>query len=100
LIGVCSREHRGKKRLSTDFRMSNGKRLTFCIYDSPFNRIVCALVHDKFVIRSGDDYYAPLNFAILRNEPFRSKLLKMDLSEFRKNNLEFFIKKLRVNLQG
>jgi hypothetical protein len=100
LIGVCRRYHRGKKQLGASFRMSNGKRLTFYIYDSPFNRIVCALVRDKFVIQAGDDYYAPLNFPVLKNEPFRSRLLKMGLDEFRKNNLEFFIKKLKVNLRG
>jgi len=98
LIGVSSRPHRGKKQLGASFRTSNGKRLTFYIYDTPFNRIICALVHDKFVIQSGDDEYAPLNFAILRNEPFRSKLIKMDLSEFRKDSVRLFIKKTGIKL--
>jgi hypothetical protein len=98
LIGVCSRYHRGKKQLGASFRTSNGKRLIFYIYDSPFNRLVCALVRDKFVIQAGDDYYAPLNFPVLRNEPFRSELLKMDISEFRKDSIKFFIKRIGVEL--
>ncbi len=98
LIGVSTTNLRGKKRLRATFQPSGSRRLFFSLNDNPFNRIVCALVHDKFVIQSGDDEYAPLNFPILKNEPFRSKLLKMDISEFRKNNMEFFIKKLGVNL--
>ncbi|MCX5632464.1 MAG: HNH endonuclease [Phycisphaerae bacterium] len=98
LMGVCSRCHRGKKQLGASFRTSNGKRLTFHIYDTPENRIICALVHDKFVIQSGDDEYAPLNFPILKNEPFRSELLKMDINEFRKDSIELFIKRLGVKL--
>jgi len=98
LRGVCSRYHRGKKQLGASFRTSNGKRLTFYIYDTPENRIICALVHDKFVIQSGDEEYAPLNFPVLKNEPFRSELIKMDISEFRKSNIEHFIKRLGVKL--
>jgi len=97
LRGVSIRHHRGKKQLGASFRTANGKRLTFYISDSPSSRIICALVHDKFVIQSGDDEYAPLNFPILRNEPFRSKLLKTDISEFRKNNLEFIANKLGIS---
>ena len=98
LFGVYSSNNRGKKLLGASFKPPTGRRLTFYILDSPLNRIICALVHDKFVIQSGDDEYAPLNYPIFKNEPFRNRLLKMDISEFRKNNLEFFIKKLGVNL--
>jgi len=98
LIGVSCRPHRGKKQLGASFRTPNGKRLTFHIYDTPENRIICALVHDKFVIQSGDEEYAPLNFPILKNEPFRNELIKMDISEFRKSNIEHFIKRLEVKL--
>jgi len=99
LIGVSSKLHRGKKQLRTAFRTANGKRLFFSIYDSPVNRIICAVVHDKFVIDAGDDEFAPLNFPILRNEPFRSKLLEMNVSEFRGNGLEFLAEKLGINLR-
>jgi hypothetical protein len=95
-IGVSITTLRGKKRLRATFKPA-GKRLNFSLYDEPENREICALVHDKFVLQSGDDEYALLNFAILRNEPFRSKLIKMDLSEFRKNNLEFIVKRLGIS---
>jgi len=96
-IGVSITMLRGRKRLRATFQPA-GKRLAFSLYDTPSNRIICALVHDKFVIQSGDDEYAPLNFPIFKNEPFRNRLLKMDIGEFRKNNIEFFIKRLGVNL--
>ncbi len=94
-IGVSITHLRGRKRLQATFKPV-GARLKFSLYDTPANRIICALVHDKFVIQSGDDEYAPLNFVHLRNEPFRSKLLKMDISEFRENNLEFFTKRFHL----
>jgi hypothetical protein len=97
LIGVSSKPHRGKIQLRTAFRSSNGPRLSFAIYDSPANRIICALVHDKFVIQSGDDEYAPLNYPILSSEPFRSKLLEMSIGEFRKNSLKSFAKRLGIS---
>lgn len=97
-VGVSRTNNRGKMRLRTTFQAAD-KRLHFGMNDDkPENRIICALVHDKFVIQSGDEAYAPLNFPIFKNEPFRSELMGMDLSEFRKNNLEFFIKRLGVNL--
>jgi hypothetical protein len=56
------------------------------------------LVHDKFVIQAGDDEYAPLNYPVLRNEPFRSELLKMDTGEFKENSLEFIAQRLGIEL--
>jgi hypothetical protein len=88
LIGITSRPHRGKTQLRATFRQKSGKRLFFSMYDSPPNRIICAIVHDKFVIQAGDDEYAPLNFPILRNEPYRTKLIQMDVSQFRENSLD------------
>jgi hypothetical protein len=97
MIGVSTTTLRGKKRLRATFKPA-GKRLYFSLCDKPANRIICALAHDKFVIQSGDEEYAPLNFPVLRNEPFRSELIKMDVSEFRKSNIEHFIKRLGVKL--
>ncbi|MGA2915299.1 MAG: hypothetical protein ABSE89_04670 [Sedimentisphaerales bacterium] len=94
-IGVSMTNNRGKMRLRTTFQTA-GKRLRFGMNDEPENRIICALAHDKFVIQAGDEEYAPLNFPILRNEPFRSELLKMDMSEFRKESIKLFIKKLAI----
>jgi hypothetical protein len=96
-IGVSITMMRGERRLRATFKPA-GKRLNFSLYDEPENRKICALVRDKFVIQSGDDEYAPLNFPILKNEPFRSELLKMDLSEFRKDGIKLFIKKLGAKL--
>jgi hypothetical protein len=97
-IGVSITNHRGKKRLRATFQPLNSRRLNFSLFDEPGNRIICALVHDKFVIQSGDEEYAPLNFPILKDEPFKSELIKMDISEFRENSIEFFIKRLGVQL--
>jgi len=97
-IGVSITMLRGKKRLRATFKPA-GQRLAFSLYDEPSNRIICALVHDKFVIQSGDDEYAPLNFPIFRNKPFRKKLIAMDISEFRKNSLEFIAERLGADLR-
>ncbi len=98
-IGVSITNNRGKIRLRTTFQAA-GKRLNFGMNDdTPANRIICALVHDKFVIESGDDEYAPLNFPVLRKEPFKSRLLKMDMSEFREKRPGYFAKKLGASLR-
>jgi hypothetical protein len=97
LIGVSFTIDGVKKRLRTSFRTANGKRLTFYICDSSDNRIICALVHDKFVIEAGDDEYAPLNWPKLRNEPFRGELLKMEMGEFRTNSLEAIADRLGIS---
>ena len=97
-IGVSLTNNRGQMRLRTTFQTKN-KRLNFGMNDdSPLNRIVCAIVHDKFVIQAGDEEYAPLNFPILKNEPFKSELIKMDMSEFREESIKHFIKRLGVEL--
>jgi hypothetical protein len=96
-IGVSITNLRGGKRLRATFK-SAGKRWHFSLNDNPSNRIICALAHDKFVIQCGDEEYAPLNFPILKNEPFRSELLKMDTSELRKESIKLFIKRIGVKL--
>ena len=80
LICVHVTNYNGRSYVETSFRTKDGRRLTFRRKDTPFNRVLTALARDKFVIQSGDDEYAPLNFPILRNEPFRSELLKMYIS--------------------
>jgi hypothetical protein len=98
LIGVSVSNDKGKFYASTSYRTKEGKRLTFYCKDTPNNRILAAIVHDKFVIQSGDDEYAPLNFAHLRNEPFRSRVLKTDISEFRNNKPAFFAKRFGIKI--
>jgi len=96
-IGVSITTLRGRKRLRATFK-PKGKRLNFSLYDEPDNRIICALVHDKFVIEAGDDEYAPLNFPVLRNAPFRGRLLEMDIKEFRENSLGIVAERLGLEL--
>lgn len=79
-IGVCI-----KKRnicLAT-YMPANGQRLYFYLPDSPANRIVAAFAHDKFVLQTGDEDYAPLNFPCWKFEPFRSILLHEDLRKYK-----------------
>jgi hypothetical protein len=98
-IGVSISMLRGRKRVHATFKPA-GARRKFSMYDSPENRIICVLVHDKFVIQAGDDEYAPLNFPSLRKEPFRGRVLEMDISEFRGKSLEFLAKKVGIELGG
>jgi hypothetical protein len=98
-IGVSISMLRGRKRVHATFKPA-GARRKFSMYDSPENRIICVLVHDKFVIQAGDDEYAPLSFPSLRKEPFRGRVLEMDISEFRGKSLEFLAKKVGIELGG
>ena len=55
-------------------------------FRSPLTRnglVLAAMARDKFVIENGDEEYAPLNFPIFKNEPFKSILLKSDLREMK-----------------
>ncbi len=83
LVGVCVRRKRGKDYCLAQFQNSDGKRLSFHLPDSPENRIIAAFARDKFVLQSGDEEYAPLNFPCFKNEPFRSFLLKENLNEYK-----------------
>jgi len=85
-IGVYLRHCRGKDYSFAQFRNSNGKLLSFHVPDSPENRILAALARDKFVLQSGDEDYAPLNFPRFKDEPFRSFLLKEDLNKYKRQN--------------
>ena len=83
-IGVYLRHCRGKDYSFAQFRKGDGKLLSFHLPDSPENRILAALARDKFVLQSGDEDYAPLNFPRFKDEPFRSFLLKENLNEYKK----------------
>jgi len=83
-IGVYLRHCRGKNYSFSQFRNGDGKLLSFHLPDSPENRIIAAFARDKFVLQSGDEEYAPLNFPCFKNEPFRSFLLKENLNEYKK----------------
>ncbi|MGA2915613.1 MAG: HNH endonuclease [Sedimentisphaerales bacterium] len=86
LIGVSKgRTKKNKKHfcVRTDFRTKQGHRLGFHCPDTPFNRILTALAHDKFVLQEGEEEYAPLNFPQWQSEPLRRILMKEDLSKFK-----------------
>ncbi len=65
------------------FQPEGSKRKKFCTPQTPKGLILAALARDKFVIEAGDEEYAPLNFPIFEDEPFRSFLLGCDLNEYR-----------------
>lgn len=83
-IGVYLRHFSGNDYCFSQFRNGDGKLLSFHLPDSPENRIIAAFARDKFVLQSGDEEYAPLNFPCFKNEPFRSFLLKENLNEYKK----------------
>ncbi len=61
---------------------------TFLCRDTPFNRILAALAHDKFVLQEGEEEYAPLNFPEWQFEPMRSILMKEDLGKLKEGSKE------------
>jgi hypothetical protein len=83
LIGVTAYLNDGNFYLRANFRANKTKRLRFNCPDTPFNRILAALAHDKFVLQAGEEEYAPLNFPQWQFEPMRSILMKEDLGKFK-----------------
>jgi len=82
-FGVCIKRQ-GKRTYSlAKFMPADGKELRFQIPDSPANRIVAAFARDKFVLQSGDEEFAPLNFPCFQYEPFKSILLNEDLRKYK-----------------
>jgi len=75
-IGVCVYLNKKKLYCEAAFKTEAGKHLKFCITDSPKNRIICALMRDKFILQNGDEQYAPLNFPKLKNEPLKTIFLR------------------------
>ncbi len=95
LICVSVANYNGRSYVGTSFRTKDGRRLTFKRKNTPFNRVLAALARDKFVIQSGDEDYAPLNFPCFKNEPLRSFLLAADLSKYKEKSERKNIKRLR-----
>jgi hypothetical protein len=89
LIGVSISNDKGKFFVHTSFRTKEGKRLTFYCKDTPFNRILTAFAHDKFVLQAGEEEYAPLNFPCFKYEPFKSILLAEDLGKYKERSKEY-----------
>jgi hypothetical protein len=85
LTGVTAYIRDGNSYLRANFRASKTKRLRFSCPDTPNNRILAALAHDKFVLQAGEEEFAPLNFPCWQYEPLRSILLNEDLRKYKEN---------------
>jgi hypothetical protein len=85
-IGVSIKRAKTKKNKPVYYaRYSRGNKMVS--FRSPLTQsglILAAMARDKFVIVNGDEEYAPLNFPIFKNEPFRTFLLKSDLDEMKR----------------
>jgi len=86
MIGVTGYITDDNFYLRANFRANKTKRLRFCCPDTPFNRILAALAHDKFVLQQGEEEYAPLNFPQWQFEPLRSILMKKDLKLYKETS--------------
>lgn len=80
-VSVC----KNKKQfcVRTQFITKEGYKLSFSCPVTMFNKILTALAHDKFILQTGEEEYAPLNFPQWQYEPLRSILMKEDLSKFK-----------------
>ena len=65
------------------FQPKDGKRKTFCAPLTHKGLTLAALVRDKFVLEAGDEKFAPLNFPLFKNDPFKTILLRSDLDEYK-----------------
>jgi hypothetical protein len=82
-IGVGIRKKIKDKLVYCAIYFTGNKRLCFYSPLTPNGLILAAMARDKFVILNSDEEYAPLNFPIFKQEPFKSFLLKSDLEEMR-----------------
>ena len=82
-IGVCIRRKRNCKPKYRAVYFTGSKQLSFYSPLTPHGLILAAMARDKFVIKNGDEEYAPLNFPIFKKEPFKTILLKSDLYEMK-----------------
>lgn len=83
LIGVSINNNNDRIYVRTNFVTKEGIKLGFACKDTPFNRILTAFAHDKFVLQEGEEEYAPLNFPCWRYEPLKSILLNEDLGKYK-----------------
>lgn len=89
MIGVSIKRSFTKKNTPVYYaQYSDGKKmLRFRSPLTPNGLIIAAMARDKFVIQNGDEEYAPLNFPIFKQEPFRSILLKTDFNQLKLKNV-------------
>ena len=86
-IGVHANTYKTKKgRLPSCYcghHRYGGKRHYICTHYSHKGLLLAALARDKFVLKAGDEEFAPLNFPLFKSEPFKTILLKSDLNEYK-----------------
>jgi len=97
LISVSTYKDKKQFYVRTQFITKEGHKLIFRCPDTPFNRILAALAHDKFVLQEGEEEYAPLNFPCWKYEPLRSVLLAEDLSKYKERSNKLFIHNISQN---
>jgi hypothetical protein len=66
---------------------TGSRRLYFHSPFTPNGLILAAMARDKFIIENRDEEYAPLNFPIFKQEPFKTFLLKSNLYEMRRREI-------------
>ncbi|MGB8226170.1 MAG: HNH endonuclease signature motif containing protein [Sedimentisphaerales bacterium] len=82
-IGVSIRRKTKDKPKYCAIYFTGNKRLCFYSPFTPNGLILAAMARDKFIILNSDEEYAPLNFPIFKQEPFKTILLASDLYEMR-----------------
>jgi hypothetical protein len=87
-IGVHLRKHKKKKAVYCAVYISETRRHYFNSSFTHNGLILAAMARDKFIIENKEEEYAPLNFPILRKEPFKTFLLKSDLCAMRDKRIE------------
>ncbi|MGA2914639.1 MAG: hypothetical protein ABSE89_01275 [Sedimentisphaerales bacterium] len=81
-IGVSVIKKTNNKKYCAAYS-AESKRVYFYSPFTPNGLILAAMARDKFVIENKDEEYAPLNFPIFKQEPFKTFLLKSDLYEMK-----------------
>jgi hypothetical protein len=81
-VSINKNKIKGKKVYCATYYTGKGRRNFYSPF-TPGGLILAAMARDKFIIENGDEEYAPLNFTIFREEPFKRVLLESDLCEMR-----------------
>ena len=66
----------------TYYRKKNHKRLQKYSKKTPKNLMLLALLRDKWILTEDEQDYAPMNFPIFKNEPYKSILLAIEIDSF------------------
>ena len=61
------------------YRKKDRKRWGKYAKNTPKNLMLLALLRDKWILMENEEDYAPMNFPLFKNEPYRSILLAMEI---------------------